>query len=62
MNEKRTNEPTIPPDVTNYVHDDGSPCLYRPYWVGNVRDGHWQFAYWYADGEYWRYCGIHNGP
>lgn len=46
--------------VQKYTHGSGVECLYRPYWVGNIRDGHWKFAYWYWDGKNWRYCGEHN--
>ena len=61
MSESPKNRPLIPPNaVQKYTHDDGTECLYRPYWVGNPRDGHWEFAYWYWDSPNWRYCGEHN--
>ena len=51
----------LPPEPVflprEHTHDDGRRCEYRPYFVGNPRDGHWEMAYWYV-GEFdtWRYC------
>jgi len=46
------------------VHPDGRKCVYRAYWVGNPRDGHWEHGYWYKDPNdpenYWRYCDKHG--
>jgi len=48
-------------DSHTYQHASGRMCLYKPYWVGNDRDGHWEFGYWYKEigdpDDYWRYCG-----
>jgi hypothetical protein len=65
MNAKTTenpnDRPAIPANaVSKVTHDDGRECLYRPYWTGNSRDGHWEFAYWYWTGDSWRYCGECN--
>jgi len=61
MNENPNRRPDIPAGVVvQYRHKDGTECEYRPYWVGNIRDGHWEFGYWVWNGHGWRYCGEHN--
>lgn len=56
MNASPNQEPEY--DSFIFVHnDDERACHYRPYWVGNVRDGHWEFDYWYRQDDTWRYCG-----
>jgi hypothetical protein len=65
MNGNPLQDPNNPPetDPDAYEHDDGRMCWFRPYWTGNIRDGHWKFAYWYRDEENktWRYCGRNHG-
>jgi hypothetical protein len=48
----------MPPGGGSHEHEDGRTCHVAPYWVGNLRDGHWDVGYWYdnRDGT-WRWCG-----